>query len=268
MKTSSTRARGTRSRSTRRAALLTALCLALTPACAAESDDEQQLTIFAAASLTESFEELVDRFEEDHPGVDVVTSFDSSATLAGQVLAGAPADVVATADSVTMGILEEENRLAEPPVVFARNEMALVVPAGNPAGIDDVEDLENADYVVCARTAPCGDLAERILSEARIEREPRSLEVDVKAVLTKVSLGEADAGLVYVTDVVAAEGDVEEIPLPPSASETTDDLIAVVRGSDEAELAQEFTELVLSPEGGRVLEEAGFQPGRDSDSSP
>jgi molybdate transport system substrate-binding protein len=219
------------------------------------------LTVFAAASLTGAFGDLADRFEQEHPDVEVVTSFDSSATLAAQVVAGAPADVVATADAVTMGILEEEDLLDEPPVVFARNEMALVVPAGNPAGIDDLTDLEEADYVVCAETAPCGSLAARLLADAGVERAPRSLEVDVKAVLTKVSLGEADAGLVYVTDVLAAGGDVEEVPLPEAATGTTEDLIGVVADSREPELAEEFLALVLSAEGQGVLEDAGFEPG-------
>jgi molybdate transport system substrate-binding protein len=139
--------------------------------------------------------------------------------------------------------------------------MALVVPAGNPAGIDDLTDLEEADYVVCAETAPCGSLAARLLADAGVERAPRSLEVDVKAVLTKVSLGEADAGLVYVTDVLAAGGDVEEVPLPEAATGTTEDLIGVVADSREPELAEEFLALVLSAEGQGVLEDAGFEPG-------
>lgn len=243
------------------AALLAALSLTLTAACSGSGDGEQQLTVFAAASLTESFGELADRFEEEHPGVEVVTSFDSSATLAAQVVAGAPADVVATADAVTMGVLDQEGLLSEPAVVFARNDMALVVPRGNPAGIDDITDLEDADYVICVETAPCGGLAARLLADARVENPPRSFEVDVKAVLTKVSMGEADAGLVYVTDAVAAGDDVEEVPLPAGARAATDDLIGVVADSDESELAQEFVDLVLSAEGQQVLREAGFEPG-------
>lgn len=220
--------------------------------------DGQRLTVFAAASLTEPFGELAQQFEADHPGVEVVTSFDSSATLAAQVVAGAPADVVATADAATMQILEDDGLLAEPPVPFASNAMALVVPRGNPAGIDDVTDLQEADYVVCTETAPCGSLAADVLDEAGVTNDPRSLEVDVKAVLTKVVLGEADAGLVYSSDVVAAGDEVEGVPLPEGVTATTQDTIGVVADSDDQDLAGEFVDLVLSPEGQRALGEAGF----------
>jgi molybdate transport system substrate-binding protein len=224
-------------------------------------DDGQQVTVFAAASLTEPFGELATRFEADHPGVDVVTSFDSSATLAAQVVAGAPADVVATADVATMGILEDDDLLEDPPVTFARNDLALVVPADNPAGIDDVSDLQLADYVMCTEAAPCGALAADVLDKAGVTNDPRSLEVDVKAVLAKVVLGEADAGLVYSSDVVAAQGEVQEVPLPEDATATSEDTIAVTADSDEKDLAEEFLDLVLSPEGQQVLVDAGFSPG-------
>jgi len=249
----------------RRKAPTRALALAATGALlaagcgdAGAGDGEQRLTVFAAASLTGPFGELAQRFEADHPDVDVVTSFDSSATLAAQVVAGAPADVVATADAATMQILEDDDLLAEPPVPFAANAMALVVPPDNPAGIDDVTDLEAADYVVCTETAPCGSLAADVLDQAGVTNDPRSLEVDVKAVLTKVVLGEADAGLVYSSDVVAAGDKVEEVPLPEDVRATTRDTIGVSADSDDKDLAGEFVDLVLSPEGQRVLGEAGF----------
>lgn len=220
--------------------------------------DGQRLTVFAAASLTEPFGQLAEQFEADHPGVEVVTSFDSSASLAAQVVAGAPADVVATADIATMQILEDDDLLAEPPVPFASNAMALVVPPDNPSGIDDVTDLQEADYVACTESAPCGSLAADVLDQAGVTNDPRSLEVDVKAVLTKVVLGEADAGLVYSSDVVAAGDEVEEVPLPEGVTATTQDTIGVTADSDEKDLAEEFVDLVLSPEGQRALGEAGF----------
>ena len=246
----------------RPAALLLAAGLLLATGCSGVGGgEEQRLTVFAAASLTEPFGELAKRFEADHPGVEVVTSFDSSATLAAQVVAGAPADVVATADAATMGILTDDDLLEEPPVPFARNELALVVPPDNPAGIDEVADLQEADYVVCAVTAPCGALAADVLDKAGVTNDPRSLEVDVKAVLTKVVLGEADAGLVYSSDVVAAQGKVRDVPLPEDATATSEDTIAVTADSDEKDLAEAFLDLVLSAEGQQVLVDAGFSGG-------
>jgi molybdate transport system substrate-binding protein len=232
----------------------------LTAGCDSEGDQgDQELIVFAAASLTEPFRVLASRFEEDNPGVEVTFSFDSSSTLAAQVIAGAPADVVATADLEPMRILEEDGQLSEAPVIFARNEIALVVPPDNPAGIDDITDLEDVDYVICARAAPCGALALDALAEAGVTEPPTSLEVDVKAVLNKVVLDEADAGIVYASDVVAAGDSVVQVPLEERYQEQADDPIAVVARSSRQELAGEFIDLVLSPEGQEVLGEAGFE---------
>lgn len=226
-----------------------------------DSDGEgpRRLTVLAAASLAEPFGELARRFEAGHEGVSVVTGFDSSATIAAQVVAGAPADVVATADHRTMATMAEAGVLAGRPATFARNELALVVPPDDPAGIDDVGDLDRADYAVCAPAVPCGALAAQLLSAAGVTRDPVTFAVDVKAVLTKVMLGSVDAGIVYASDVVAAGPRVREVPLdrPPS----TEYPIALVAGGEEASLAREFVDLVLSAEGRQVLAEAGFQAG-------
>ena len=216
---------------------------------------EEELTVLAAASLTEPFGELADRFEQAHPQVRVATSFDSSATIATQVEAGAPADVVATADPRTMQMMA---RAVEEPVTIARNELALVVPAGNPAAVSSLADLQSVDFVACAPAAPCGALAADLLDEAGITRAPRSHEVDVKAVLTKVMLDEADAGLVYASDVVAAGDRVEQVPLPSGTDTATSYPMAVVSGSDAPDLAQEWVDLVLSREGQQVLSGAGL----------
>ena len=238
----------------------------VTAGCDSEGDaGDEELIVFAAASLTEPFGTLADRFEKENPGVEVTTSFDSSSTLAAQVIAGAPADVVATADREPMRILEQDGLLSDAPVIFARNEIALVVPPGNPAGIDDITDLQSADFVICARSAPCGALALDALAEAGVTRDPSSLVVDVKAVLNKVVLDEADAGIVYASDVVAAGDSVLQIPLEERYQEQADDPIAVVARSSQQDLAREFIDLVLSPEGQEVLREAGFEPPSSSE---
>lgn len=220
--------------------------------------DERRFTVLAAASLTEPFTVLAKRFEAQHPGVDVVTGFDSSATLAAQVAAGAPADVVATADPRTMRLMARSGALSGEPVVFARNRPALVVPPDNPAGITELADLDRADYVVCTPTAPCGALAARILADEGVTRRPRSLEVDVKAVLTKVLLDEVDAGLVYASDVVAAGNRVREIPLPRGAAVSTDYPAAVTADSSHPGLGAQWVALLRSETGIRVLTRAGF----------
>lgn len=219
---------------------------------------EEQLTVLAAASLTEPFTVLAERFEEAHGDVDVVVSFDSSATVATQVTNGAAADLVATADPRTMQVMEEAGVLAGSPVEFARNRMTLVVPPDNPADIADVTDLDGTDFVVCAPAVPCGVLAEAVIDGAGVSTRPRSHEVDVKAVLTKVVLGEADAGLVYASDAVAAGDRVREITLPRGIGASTTYPAAVTRDAPEPELAAEFLDLVRSEEGQQVLAGSGF----------
>lgn len=245
------------------AAALVLAPLAATAGCAddtgAEENGRTKLTVLAASSLTEPFEALADRFEDDHPEVRVAVSFGSSATIAAQVAAGAPADVVATADAVTMGILVDDDLVVADATVFAQNRLALVVPAGNPAGIEELGDLRDADYVACVPSAPCGSLAEDLLKEAGITQPPASLEIDDKAVLTKVMLDEADAGLVYASDVVAAGGEVERVQLPGGTGPATSYPVAVVARSEHRELADAWLDLLLSPDGQRALTEAGFE---------
>lgn len=226
--------------------------------CAGPGHGEDTLTVLAAASLTEPFTALAEEFENRHQGVDVVTGFDSSATLAAQVAAGAPADVVATADPRTMQTMVDAAVLAGPPTVFARNHLALVVPPDNPGGVAGLADLQDADFVVCAPAVPCGALAATLLDDAGVTARPRSLEVDVKAVLTKVLLDEVDAGLVYASDVEAAGDRVREVPLPGPSRLSTDYPVAVTSDSERPALAEAFVRLVLSPEGQQILDDAGF----------
>ncbi len=242
---------------TRRSVTL-GLVLLLAPLAACSDEDETTITVLAAASLTDTFEELADRFEQQHPGVDVRLAFDSSATLAQQAVEGAPADVLATADTATMA--SASDALAADPQVFATNTMVLVTPAGNPAGITALADLQSGatTYVVCVQTAPCGKVAQELLATNDITAPPASLEVDVRAVLAKVTSDEADAGLVYASDAVAAGDRVEGYDVPGAGEAATTYPIAVLRQAGEVGLARAFVDLVLSSEGRAVMADAGF----------
>jgi molybdate transport system substrate-binding protein len=218
------------------------------------------LTVLAAASLTETFTSLAERFESDHPGVQVRLSFDSSATLAEQVTQGAPADVLATADEATMQPVVDARAAEGDPKVFATNHLQMVVPPNNPAGIRQLPDLAEpgVQYVVCVDSAPCGKLAVKVLDASGITAEPVSEEVDVKAVLSKVELDEADAGLVYATDAVAAGDNVTAIDVPTSEANLSAYPIAALSDAEQPQLAQDWVELVTGPPGQQVLAEAGF----------
>lgn len=224
-----------------------------------ESDDGT-LTVLAASSLTETFTELASIYEKDHPGVDVRLAFDSSATLAGQVIEGAPADVLATADARTMATVTHATATAAEPKLFATNTMVLVVPAGNPAGIESFADLDRdgVSYLTCAESAPCGAVAESLLDLNHVEAAPKSFEIDVKAVLTKVELDEADAGLVYATDAASARDTVDTIDIPGSSDALNSYLVAPLRQSQNIKAAHAWVKLLLSANGQDVLREAGF----------
>jgi molybdate transport system substrate-binding protein len=216
------------------------------------------ITVLAAASLTGTFTELADRFEAEHPGTRVKLAFDSSATLAQQALEGAPADVLATADTATMD--GAADALATEPRVFASNTMVLVTPRDNPAGLTSFTDLgrPDVDYVACVATAPCGKVAAALIEDNGLPTEPASLEVDVKAVLAKVTSDEADAGFVYRSDAVAAADEVERLAIPGARDEPTTYPIAVLQQSAHPGPAGQFVDLVRSGQGRRVLADAGF----------
>jgi molybdate transport system substrate-binding protein len=187
-------------------------------------------------------------------------AFDSSAALAEQVAQGAPADVLATADEESMESVVGRGGTAGSPSFFATNRLVLVVPKANEAGISSVGDLDRpeVDYVVCVPTAPCGRIAARALSEAEVTSDPASEETDVKSVLSKVLLAEADAGLVYASDAVAASEEVQALDLAPSPSMTTRYPVAVLAEAEEPQLAATWVELVLSPDGQDVLRDHGL----------
>lgn len=224
--------------------------------------ESSELTVLAAASLTETFTSLAEEFEATHPGVSVRLAFDSSATLAGQAVQGAPADVLATADAATMQDAVDGGVVPAGATTFATNTMTLVVPADNPAGVASFADLDGAgvDYVACVETAPCGAVAAALLAGNDVDADPASLETDVKSVLAKVVSDEADAGLVYVTDATAAGDDVQVLAISGSGAEVLDYPIGVLEQSAAPDLAQEFVDLVLSAQGRAILGAAGFGP--------
>jgi molybdate transport system substrate-binding protein len=218
------------------------------------------LTVFAAASLTETFTELGKTFEVAHPGTTVRFNFGSSATLATQITQGAPADVFAAASPATMKTVTDAG-LAADPAVFAKNKLQIAVPPDNPAKVESLKDLTDPTVKValCAEQVPCGAAAIKALDAAGLKITPVTLEQDVKATLTKVELGEVDAALVYQTDVFASAGKVTGIAFPEADQAINDYPIAALTKAPAAGLAKQFVDLVLSPQGKDVLTRAGFQ---------
>lgn len=223
------------------------------------SEPSGRITVFAAASLQEAFTALGTAFEAAHPGTEVAFSFGASSTLAAQVRQGAPADVLATASRQTM---RAATGLTATPATFATNTLQIAVPPANPAGITGIADLARpaVKVALCQPAVPCGAAARQVLSAARLAVTPVTLELDVKAVLTKVRLGEVDAGLVYTTDVRAAGSAVRGIDVPARFNVSTDYPIAAVTMSSNPVAARAFVEFALSPEGARTLAAQGFGP--------
>ncbi len=225
--------------------------------------EARTLTVLAAASLTDVFDELGTAFEAANPGVDVVLSYGASSELAQQVVNGSPADVFASASGTTMRTVTDAGLTAGPPEVFARNRLQIVTPPGNPAGIAAFADLTRPDLqvVVCAPQVPCGAAVERIEEATGVALTPVSEEPDVRATLGRVTTGNADAGLVYVTDVLSAGDAVTGVDFPEAAEAVTDYPIAVLAGASQPELARAWTDLVTGPDGRAALAEAGFVTG-------
>jgi molybdate transport system substrate-binding protein len=217
--------------------------------------------VLAAASLTEAFTELAEQSEYEHDGVEVVLSFGGSSGLAQQVVAGVPADVFAAGSPETMATVQDAGGTASEPEVFARNRLQVAVPAGNPADVTGLADLADPDRTValCAAQVPCGAASEKVFAAAGLRAAPDTLEQDVKAVLTKVQLGEVDAGLVYRTDVIAAGDSVTGLPTPEADRVRSDYLVALLAGAPNPVAAQAFLAHVRSTEGQRVLRAAGFE---------
>jgi molybdate transport system substrate-binding protein len=239
------------------AVLATLVALLPLTACGGGGSDTT-ITVLAASSLTGTFTQLGQEFESAHPGVTVKFAFDSSATLAQQAIGGAPADVLATADTTTMDSAKAVQ--ASTPKVFATNVMVLATPADNPAHVSSFADLDKSavKFVVCVPTAPCGAVAQALLDQDHITGKPVSTEVDVKSVLAKLTEGEADAGIVYTTDATAAGDQVATVPIPGAGKQVTTYPIVTLDQSKNSTLAQEFVDLVTGSRGQQVLAKAGF----------
>ena len=221
-----------------------------------------EVVVFAAASLTEAFTRIGEDFEAAHPGVAVTFNFAGSSALARQINQGAPADVFAPAAPANMAQVTGAGGVAGSPAVFARNRLEIAVPRGNPARITGLADFARPELTIalCAEQVPCGAAARTVFLAAGVTAAPDTLEQDVKAVLTKVRLGEVDAALVYRTDVEAATGEVEGIEFAESAAAVNDCPIAVLAAARNAAGARAFVDYVLSGQGRAVLAAAGFGP--------
>ncbi|WP_329546524.1 molybdate ABC transporter substrate-binding protein [Streptomyces sp. NBC_01356] len=218
------------------------------------------VTVFAAASLKESFTTLGKEFEEAHPGTKVTFSFGGSDTLAASITGGAPADVFASASPKTMTIVTDAKDASGTPATFARNQLEIATLPGNPDKIASLKDLTKSGLkvVLCDKTVPCGAAAQKALDASGLKLTPVSYEQDVKSALTKVELKEADAAVVYKTDVNAAGDKVEGVDFPESADAINDYPITLLKDAPNAAAAKAFIALVQSAEGQQVLTAAGF----------
>jgi molybdate transport system substrate-binding protein len=242
-----------------------AVLLALVSACGDEDDAQSTgaVTVFAAASLADAFTEIGEAFTTHDPDAEVTFNFAASSELATQIIeGGAPADVFASADQVNMTKLTDAGINASDPIVFATNSLEIIVEPGNPKGIAGVGDLANDDLIVvtCALQVPCGSYAQQVFDAAGVTVDPDSLEENVRAVVTKVTVGEADAGIVYKTDVTAAGDDADGVEIAADINVTAEYPIAVTKDAPNPKTAQAFIDFVLGDAGQEVLAEHGFRP--------
>jgi molybdate transport system substrate-binding protein len=248
------------------AAVFVALALALTgcagaassvpspSAPAGRSDVGGDVIVYAAASLSGAFDAIGEAFTAENPDVRFSPVYDGSSTLVTQILEGAPADVFASADEANM---DKAADAAGDPALFASNTLVIAVPTGNPGGVETLADLSDVTSVLCAPEVPCGAASEKLLSAAGVTVDAASLEQNVTAVLTKVAASEADAGLVYATDVIGRD-DVEVI-VPDGAGEVVNHYpIAALSDAPNSEAAEAFVAFVLSDAGQKILADFGF----------
>ena len=223
-------------------------------------DEATTLRVLAAASFTEPFTALEKSFEASHPDVDVRLSFDSSAILVEQLSQGLEADVLATADLRSMDKAVSAGVISGEPEAFATNTLVIATPAGNPAGIKGIDDLAGTDFAVCVPAAPCGDATQRLFALNQFSGKAATEEENVKGVLTKVTAGEVDAGLVYASDAQAAGDKVDAVRAENASEVVNVDPIAALRGSKNADAAKDWIALVTGPDGQKILESHGFGP--------
>lgn len=254
---------------------LTLLLLALFTPLVQEPEEETELLVFAAASLTDAFTELGETFTEANPHIRVTLNFASSSTLATQLSNGAPADVFASANPRQMEVTTEADRIGTDPVIFARNRLVLMVPADNPAEIESLADLQTPGLllILAAPEVPVRDYTDTMLE--RMANDPDygevfreavlanliSEEANVRQVVTKVALGEADAGIVYSSDITPdiAE-DVITFEIPEIYNTIAEYPVAITNDTEHPEAAQAFVDFILSDEGQAILAKWGFIP--------
>jgi molybdate transport system substrate-binding protein len=219
------------------------------------------LTVFAASSLTGVFGALGHRLEAANPGLHLRFNFAGSSALATQITQGAPVDVFAAASPTTMATVTDAKLASGTPAVFTENVLEIVVPKGNPGHVTGLADFARPELkiAICAPAVPCGTAATKVFAAARITARPDSLEEDVKAALTKVSLNEVDAALVYTTDVLAAGSKVQGIPFPEAGKAINKYPICVLSAAPNKAAAQAFVDLVRSGAGQAALKAAGFR---------
>ena len=225
-----------------------------------EQVTDRPLIVFAAASLTDVLGELADVFEE-RTGVPVLLNLAGSQTLATQLVEGAPADVFLAADRVQMGVVAEAGLLADAPVVVATTTLTIVVEAGNPRDVAGLTDLARRDLVVVLPTAqvPAGRYAREVLANAAVDVRPASLERSVRAALARVAQGEADASVVYASDIVAAGDTVTGIPIPVEQNVVATYPMAVLADAPRPDAAAAFTAFLTSEAAQAVLRTSGFR---------
>jgi molybdate transport system substrate-binding protein len=218
------------------------------------------LTVSAAASLTDVFNQLGKTFESQNPGSTVRFNYGGSSDLAQQIVNGAPADVFAAANTSTMATVSKAGLVSGDPSVFVTNVLQIAVAPGDPKGIHTFADLTKPDLkvVVCAPQVPCGSAATQVEKATGVTLKPVSQEADVRSALSKVSTGDADAALVYVTDVKSSKGKVEGVDFPEAAKALNQYPIAVLKNAPNADLAAKFVALVRGADGQQVLTNAGF----------
>jgi molybdate transport system substrate-binding protein len=228
-------------------------------ASAEDSAVEGDITVFAAASLTDAFTELAATFESENPDASVEFNFGASSALREQIMAGAPADVFASANTSNMDQVVDGGAASDPQN-FVSNLLEIAVPAGNEAGVSGLDDFSNPDLLIglCAEEVPCGEFGREALANAGVTPSIDTNEPDVRSLLTKVEAGDLDTGIVYVTDVVAAGDTVEGVEIPADQNVVATYPIAALTDAPNAEGADAFVEFVLSDEGQEILQSFGF----------